>query len=472
MKVFLILPMHLFEYNKYLNEMDMIYIIEDFSSNYQHKQKLMLHRASMKYYYDKISKNYKNVIYIDYSKINYDKICLGNDIYLFDPIDKPIIKKLAKYNVKIIDTPAFIETRQDLEDYRNKLTNKKNYYHDRSFYKWMRKKLNLLMDGDKPIGDQWSYDKENRNPFSKDYKEEKIKTYTNEYITEAREYVNKNFKNNFGNTDNFYYPITHEETKEHLKKFIIKRFETFGKYQDAISKKVVFGSHSVLSPMLNIGLITPMTIITEVMNYYRKNTNTLVSTEAFIRQLIGWRSYVRFIYIYHGEEIMKMNYLNHHNKLPKSWYTETGNFPIINDMIIKVKEYAYLHHIERLMIMGNFALLLQIEPNEIYKWFMTCFIDAYEWVMVPNVYGMSQYSLKTISMMTRPYISSSNYIKKMSDYKNEPWFKLWDALYWYFLITHSEILNKIYAFKAQINLLKKMDEDKKENYIKLAKTFV
>lgn len=463
--------MHLFEYNKYLDEMDKIYIIEDFN-NYQHKQKLMLHRASMKYYYDKISKKYKNIVYIDYSKINYNKICIGNDIYLFDPIDKPIIKKLAKYNIKIIDTPAFIETRQDLEEYRNKFTNKKNYYHDRSFYKWMRKKLNLLMNGDKPIGDKWSYDKENRNPFGKDYKEEKIKTYTNEYITEAKEYVNKNFKNNFGNTENFYYPITHEETREHLKIFIIKRFETFGKYQDAISKKVIFGSHSVLSPMLNIGLITPITIITEVMNYYKNNTNTLISTEAFIRQLIGWRSYVRFIYIYHGEEMMKMNNLNHHNKLPKSWYNSTGNLPIINDMILKAKEYAYLHHIERLMIMGNFALLLQIEPNEIYKWFMTCFIDAYEWVMVPNVYGMSQYSLKSISMMTRPYISTSNYIKKMSDYKNEKWFNLWDALYWYFLLTHSELLNNIYAFKAQINLLKRMDENKKENYIKLAKTIL
>jgi len=167
-----------------------------------------------------------------------------------------------------------------------------------------------------------------------------------------------------------------------------------------------------------------------------------------------------------------MNNLNHHNKLPKSWYNETGNFPIINDMISKVKEYAYLHHIERLMIMGNLALLLQIDPNEIYKWFMICFIDAYEWVMVPNVYGMSQYSLKSISMMTRPYISSSNYIKKMSDYKNEKWFNLWDALYWYFLLTHTELLNKIYAFKAQINYLKRMDDNKKENYIKLAKTIV
>jgi deoxyribodipyrimidine photolyase-related protein len=171
---------------------------------------------------------------------------------------------------------------------------------------------------------------------------------------------------------------------------------------------------------------------------------------------------------------MKMNYLNHKYKLPKSWYNgSNGNnnneITIINDMIEKAREYGYLHHIERLMVMGNFALLLQTDPNDIYEWFMICFVDAYEWVMVPNVYGMSQYSLTTMSMMTRPYISSSNYIKKMSDYKNEKWFNLWDALYWYFLMTHKETLNKIYALKAQINLIKRMDKEKIDNYVTTAK---
>jgi len=477
MKIFLILPTQLFETNNYLKEMDRIIMIEDFLTN-QHKQKLVLHRASMKYYYNKLKTKYKNkkIEYIDYNKINYSKLLSGeNEIYMFDPIDNPIIEKLSKFKITILDTPAFIETRKDLEEYRNKFTNKKNYYHDRSFYRWMRKKLNLLIDPKgNPVGDKWSFDKENRNPFDKNYKEDKIKTYSNDYLKEAKEYVNKNFKNNFGNIDKFYYPISYEETMEHLKEFIMKKFETFGKYQDAISKKVVFGSHSVLSPMLNIGLITPAIIINEVMNYYHHNPKNLVSVEAFIRQLIGWRSYTRFIYIYHGKEMMKMNYLNHKYKLPKSWYNGSNDnnnneITIINDMIEKAREYGYLHHIERLMVMGNFALLLQTDPNDIYEWFMICFVDAYEWVMVPNVYGMSQYSLTTMSMMTRPYISSSNYIKKMSDYKNEKWFNLWDALYWYFLMTHKETLNKIYALKAQINLIKRMDKEKIDNYVTTAK---
>ena len=472
MKIFIILPTQLFADNNYLDEMDMIIIIEEpfyFTSKKFHKQKLVFHRASMRYYYDKLKNKYKNIKYLEYGKINYNEIFRNNDIYMFDPIDKPIIKKFESFSSKItiIDTPAFLETLNDLDEYRNKNTNKKNYYHDRSFYKWQRKRLNLLMNGDKPYGDKWSFDKENRNKYDDGYKEPEIKVYNNRYLAEAKEYINKNFKNNFGIIEEHYYPITHEETIEHLNNFIKIKLATFGKYQDGISKKVIFGSHSILSPMLNIGLITPKIIITEVMKYL--NPTNIISLEAFIRQLIGWRSYVRFVYHYHGEEIMKMNYFNHKNKLPKSWYDGTGNIKIINDMIHKVKTYAYLHHIERLMIVGNFGLLLQIDPKEIYEWFMICFIDSYEWVMVPNIFGMSQYSLTSLSMMTRPYISSSNYIKKMSDYKKEDWFNIWDALYWYFIYTHKGLLNKIYSIQTQIKLLEKMEQTKIDNYIKISK---
>ena len=472
MKIFIILPTQLFEDNNYLNEMDMIIIIEEpfyFTSKKFHKQKLILHRASMKYYYDKLKSKYKNIKYYDYDKINYNDIFKNNEIYIYDPIDKPILKKYHSItsSITVIDTPAFLETLRDLEEYRNKNTNKKNYYHDRSFYKWQRKRLNLLMNGDKPLGDKWSFDIENRNKYDKTYKEPEINSYNNKYITEAIEYVEKNFKNNFGIVDKFYYPITHEESKEHLKNFIKIKLETFGKYQDGISNKIIFGSHSVLSPLLNIGLLTPAIIIKEILKIF--DLKKLKSIEAFLRQLIGWRSYVRFVYEYHGEEMMKMNYFNHKNKIPKEWYSETKNIDIINDMILKVKRYAYLHHIERLMIVGNFGLLLQIDPNEIYDWFMICFIDSFEWVMVPNIYGMSQYSLTSISMMTRPYISSSNYIKKMSDYKKESWFEIWDALYWYFIYTHKDLLKKIYSIQTQIKLLEKMDEAKLNRYITIAR---
>jgi deoxyribodipyrimidine photolyase-related protein len=192
--------------------------------------------------------------------------------------------------------------------------------------------------------------------------------------------------------------------------------------------------------------------------------------EAFIRQVIGWRSYVRFIYHYHGEDMLKMNYLKHKHKLSETWYMGETKIGIIDDMIIKVHKYAYLHHIERLMVMGNFGLLNQIDPLELYDWFMICFIDSFEWVMVPNVFGMSQFALKEteVSMMTRPYISSSNYIRKMSNYKNSDWFEIWDSLYWNFINKHKNILSKIYSTAVQVKLLAKMTKDKLNNYLNIA----
>ena len=477
MNIFIILPTQLFEYDEYLDKMDKIYIIEDefyFTSKKFHKQKLILHRASMKYYYDKLRIKYNSkVIYIEFDKFDNNNF-KNNIIHMYDPIDKPIIEKYKKLSQKIViyDTPLFLETREDLEEYRNKNTNKKNYYHD-NFYKWQRKRLNILLENrEKPIGGKWSFDKENRNSYDKNYKEDKIITYSNKYIEEAKNYIKLNFNNNFGIVEYIYYPITHEDARIHLKNFIKKRLETFGKYQDGISKKVIFGSHSILSPLLNIGLITPNIIIDEVLYYYNTNNKSLVSVEAFIRQLIGWRSYVRFIYIYHGSEMKMMNRLNHKKKLPKSWYNEGTKIRIVDDMIDKVKKYGYLHHIERLMIMGNIGLLLKINPKELYEWFMICFIDSYEWVMIPNVYGMSQYSLINISMMTRPYISSSNYIKKMSDYKKEDWYDKWDALYWNFVNDNKEILKKIYAIAMQVKLLDKMEPSRLSNYIKIAKEMI
>jgi deoxyribodipyrimidine photolyase-related protein len=475
MKAFVIFPTQLFEDNPYLKDMDMIYLLEEpfyFTDKPFHKQKLVFHRASMKYYYNLIQKKYKNVKYVTFDKINYKAIFSNaSEIHAYDPIDKPVLKKLQtkKLIIYIYDTPAFLETRQDLEDYRNNYTNKKKYYHDNSFYKWQRKRLNILMDSDnKPMKNKWSFDRENRNPYDKNYKEQKITTYENEYIDEAKKYVNKHFSDNFGSMDEFYYPVTHEETRKHLKIFIKKKLETFGKYQDGISNKVVFGSHSVLSPMLNIGLTTPKEVIEEVIKYYKKNKNNIGTVEAFIRQVIGWRSYVRFMYHYHGVDMLKMNYLKHKRKLDETWYTGDTKIGIIDDMIIKVHKYAYLHHIERLMVMGNFGLLNQIDPLELYDWFMICFIDSFEWVMVPNIFGMSQFALKDISMMTRPYFSSSNYIRKMSDYKNSDWFKIWDSLYWNFINKHKNVLSKIYSTAVQVKLLAKMTKDKLNNYLNIA----
>lgn len=470
MKILLVYSTQLFKNNELVKLVDKVYIIEDpvyFTKFPFHKLKLTYHRATMKFYSDFI----KADRYFDFNKVNYGSMFKdATDVYLYDPVDKEVLNKVYKHSkgtrVHVYDTPAFLETLGDLEEYRNKHTNKKNYYHDASFYRYQRRKLDVLMDGNKPVKGQWSFDKENRNPYDDDYKEPKIVPYKNKYITQAQKYVDKHFPNNFGDNDVMYYPVTFREAEQHLKTFLKHKMTTFGKYQDGVRSDVIFGSHSVLSPMLNVGLLTPRYVLDETVKHY--DSKHIASFEAFIRQVIGWRSFMRFMYHYHGEDMMDMNLLNHKNKINKSWYDGTTGVDVVDAMISKVKKYAYLHHIERLMYMGNFALITMMHPKEIYKWFMVCFIDSYEWVMVPNVMGMSQYSLKGISMMTRPYFSSSSYINKMSDYKRD---ELWDALYYNFINKHQTRLAKIYATAMQVKHWKNMSEDKKREMLKIAKDY-
>jgi len=490
MKTLIILPTQLFEDNKLLEIVDNIFIIEEplyFTSLPFHKQKLVLHRASMQYYKDSIKK-YKPV-YIEYNKVNktfYNKIKKeSTEVLIYDPVDEPLIKlynSIFKDKIKYYDTPSFMETRKELDDYRENNTNKKNYYHDNSFYRWQRKKLNLLMKGNNPLYDKWSFDKENRNKYDKDYKESKLTEYTNDYITEAKEYIITHFEKNFGLIDNFIYPITHVEAKKHFKLFLNKKLDTFGKFQDGVNDSVILGSHSNISAILNIGLITPDYIIKETIKTVGNTPKKeiIASVEGFLRQVIGWRSFVRFVYIYHHKDMPKENYFNHKNKLSNNWYKASTNIPIIDDLIKKAEKYAYLHHIERLMYMGNFALITEIKPTEIYKWFMICFIDSYQWVMMPNVYAMSQYSTTSFTMMTRPYFSSTNYIKKMSNYKdskitinnkNYSWFDIWNGLYYKFINDNKEKLKKIYAIAMQVKYWNNMNTVNKSSHINLASLY-
>lgn len=471
--ILLIFPNQLFENNELLNLAKKIYLIEDelyFTKYRFHKMKLILHRASMKYYYDHIYNNFnKNVYYINYDK-KYENI-FTDEVIMYDTIDINLnnkIKKLSNNKLKIYESPLFLETTEDLIYYRNNYTKDNKYYHD-NFYKWQRKRLDILMENNKPLYNKWSFDKENRFKFDNQYQESNdIKIINNNYIEEAKKYVIKHFNNNFGDIENFIYPITFEESKKHFKNFIKNRLKTFGKYQDGVSQDILFGSHSLLSSSINIGLIDIKYIIDKTIKYFNlyKNKKEIInSIEGFLRQIIGWRSFVRFIYLFHYKEIIKMNNLNHTNKINNKWFNGTTNIEPIDYMINKVKNYAYLHHIERLMYMGNFFLLCEIKPNDVYKWFMICFIDSYEWVMIANVYCMSQYANNPnkIQMMTRPYFSSYNYILKMSDFKKGEWCEIWEALYYQFINNNIKILKNNYSTSIMVkHWLNKLPANKKK----------
>ena len=482
-----IYPNQLFYNNILLEQSNYVYIIEEpifFTKFKFHKLKLIFHRASMKAYYDFIILKYphlqNNVSYIDYNNVNYDNIYKQdyNNIILYNPCDYKLNEKLKKYNINYFDTPCFIETIDELTTFRENYTNKKTYHHD-TFYKWQRIRLKILIDNNnKPLYGKWSFDRDNRKKFDKDYQipSEPI-PIKNKYIDEAIIYVNNHFSNNFGiiSDDNFIYPIDHISAKLLFKDFINNKLVTFGKYEDASSNDIKFGSHSLISILLNVGLLTPDYVINKTLDYFKKfdDKNKIInSIEGFIRQVIGWRSYMHFIYVFHGQEMFNMNKFNHLHKLDKRWYT--GNIGIlpIDNLIEKVNKYAYLHHIERLMYMGNFGLLCKINPKDIYKWFMICFIDSFEWVMVGNVFGMSQYSLENISIMSKPYFSSSNYILKMSNYKKDKWCIIWDALYYNFINSNINIFKNIYSIAPSIKYWNKKTKQQRDEILQIANTFL
>lgn len=456
MNIFLILPTQLFKNINILKKYDIIYLVEEsyYINPKYHKQKLILHIASLHYYYDYLKDNKINVKYINYDKINYSNLLKNNnDITMYNPIDNKMITLFKKYKVKFLDTPLFLNTYQDLLNYKNTKPNN-NYTHS-DFYKTQRIKLNILVDNNKnPIYNKWSFDSENREKFLKNYTDDKILSYNNKYLKYAKQYIIDHFPNSFGIINNFYYPCTHNDAIKHFKSFINYKIKYFGKYQDAISNNIIYGYHSNISALLNIGLLNPKEVINIIIKYFNESNNKkeiINSVEGIVRQIIGWREYMHFIYIFYNKDIQKINYLKLNNKLSNSWYTGKTEIVLLNNLITKVQNYAYLHHIERLMVINNLMILLEIKFKDIYKWFMTCFIDSYDWVMIPNILMNINSLDSNVKYMTRVYLGSDNYIKKMSNYNNKEDFKIINKLYWNFIKKNKKILKKDYGMASQVS---------------------
>lgn len=489
LNIFFIYPNTLFKnIKKYLKNIDKIFIIEEphFFTKYSfHKQKLLMHRASMKYFFDYLD---EKVEYVEYDKVDVLYSKHKNDsIFYFDVLEHSLnhfLKKTFK-NLTVYENQTFLESIEDLNNYNE--TVKNNNYSFTDFYKWNRTRLNIFMDESKPLYGKFSFDTDNRNNFNKDYIEPPplpLKYYDkkiNNYIDEANKYVIKHFKNNFGDLpEKFIYPITHAQALKLLKHFLKHKIQTFGTYQDACSSKITFGSHSLLSSSLNIGLITVNECVVETVKHFnslkKKEQDSMFNNyEGFMRQLIGWRSYTHLLYYFHGLEMYEMNIFKHEKKLNKSWFEGTTGIDPIDILIKKVIQYAYIHHIERLMYIGNWMLLCNIHPKQVYDWFMITCIDAYDWVMVSNVHGMSQYSLNTniIKMMTRPYVCSSNYIKNMSDFNTkDEWASVWNDLYYYFLYKNIDYLKKNYFISRQIIHWNNKKKDEKEKIIANSKKYL
>ena len=481
-KAFLVFPHQLYREATHAKN-DVVFLVEDplyFTEQTFHVQKLILHRASMKFYADYLKSqgvkvNYLEAKEIESSKKFFKKLAKQFQvIQYFDTADYLLERRIKRYatennvSTQKLPSPNFFLQQEEFVQQLDK--GKKLFM--ASFYQKQRKKFKVLVEKDlSPVGGQWSFDGDNRKKLPKNVIPPPIKkTKQNEYVLEAKQYVSK-FKNTTGHADGFHYPVTFEEADQCFDDFLKHRFHLFGDYEDAISTSSDYVYHAGITPALNIGLISPKQIVKSILKTAEKNKIGLNNTEGFVRQVLGWREFMRGVYQEIGVTQRTKNHFNFTRKIPYSFWEGTTGIEPIDHVIKKINRLGYCHHIERLMVLGNFMLLCEFDPDEVYRWFMEMFVDAYDWVMVPNVYGMSQYADGGL-MTTKPYVSGSNYILKMSDFTKGEWCEIWDALYWRFLYVNREAFIKNPRMSMMINLVNKMDKKKLSAYLKRADTFL
>lgn len=490
MEATVVFPHQLFDRHPSIRRRRPVYLVEDeryFGGSENtvrfHKKKLILHRASMKAYEKALSMEGHDVRYLNHSQSSsmdylfHQLSQLGVTVLnLADPIDDIVEKRLIEkerqtgISLRVDPSPSFLTDPAWLKEFfRNS-----NHFSMTSFYIAQRKRLNILLVEGKPAGGKWTFDTENRKPLPSSLLISKPKfPEPGAFVQDAQKYVQQQFPDNPGEISFFFYPVTHDEAVRWLHDFLETRLAYFGKYQDAIHRDELILFHSALSPALNIGLITPEEVVNETLAFAKDHAEKipLNSLEGFIRQIIGWREFVRAVYLFQGDRQRNKNFWGHIRTLPDSFYTGTTGVEPVDTAINRLNRSAYAHHIERLMVLGNFMLLCEIDPGEVYRWFMEMFIDAYDWVMVPNVYGMSQYADGGL-MTTKPYISSSRYVLKMSNYMKDNWSIIWDALYWRFTDIHRDVFQKIPRSSAMVSVFDRMPSEKRKNLLARAEDYL
>lgn len=484
--VFILFPNHLFKDVSPLNNASEIWLVEEylyFGQYAFHKQKLLLHRASMKYYQDYLTEKGFVVKYTDAKSENADvrklipmlKNSGITELHHYELSDDWLQRRLVSgcsgtgIKRSEYDNPSFINTVQNLEGYFAGRTK----YFQTDFYIQQRKKLRILLDAQgKPQGGKWSFDADNREKYPKGKKAPAvIFPDENKYYREAEEYVSRHFADNYGDlTAGFRYPVTHTDSEKWLDEFLISRFREFGAYEDAMVSEEKILHHSLLSPLMNCGLLTPVQVIDAALESAVKNDIPLNTVEGFVRQIIGWREFIRGVYLHKGRQERTSNFFGAGKKIPEAFYTGKTGIEPIDATIRKVLETGYCHHIERLMILGNFMLLCEFHPDEVYRWFMEMFVDAYDWVMVTNVYGMSQFADGGL-MATKPYISGSSYVLKMSNYQKGSWCGIWDAHFWHFMNRHRSFFSSNPRLGMLLKTYDKMSDEKKAGFDEKVKEF-
>jgi len=489
--VALIFPNQLFKDHPVVREgVEKVLLIEDSlffgDSQYPltyHKQKLAYHRATMAYFSRRLIQAGFDVEIVPYqTRSTLTAVCNKlkqegrTQLFTVEITDFLLKKRLnlaaEQANLKLFTwpDPGFINSSKDNRDWRS---GRKRWFMA-DFYQWQRKRLDILMVDGKPAGGQWSFDEENRKkipqkhihaiPSLPDIKKDEI-------IQTAIASVENEFGENLGSLVHWYYPTSHQQAELWLENFLTTRFANFGPYEDAIVAGQPWLYHSILTPLMNVGLLTPGQVVEQTLTFVKTHDIPLNSVEGFIRQIIGWREFMRATYDDLSVPMRTGNHWGHKNAMPASFYTATTGIAPIDDVITRILDTGYCHHIERLMILGGFMFLCEIHPDEIYRWFMEMFIDSYDWVMVPNVYAMSQHACGG-TITTKPYFSGSNYVLKMSNFKKGEWSVIWDGLFWRWIIKNKEALAGNPRWAMMVRNAEKMDEEKRKAHLEVAESYL
>ena len=381
--------------------------------------------------------------------------------------------------VEILRDDRFICSQAEFEDWAEDRDSLRLEF----FYREMRRKTGLLMTEDgKPEGGEWNYDSENRKPPKEGLSApERPKFAPDEITQDCITLVEDRFGDHFGSLENFRWPVTRDEAEKAADAFFAERIEKFGPFQDAMVAGEDDLFHSMLSTSINLGLLDPLDLCQRAEKSYADGKAPLNSVEGFIRQLIGWREYIRCFYWHQMPHLEKANALNAQRGLPDFYWTGETDMACLADCIRSTRDNAHAHHIQRLMVLGNFALLAGINPREVQDWYLVVYADAYQWVELPNVAAMILYA-DGGKLASKPYAASGNYINKMSNYCSDctysPHKKTgegacpFNPLYWHFMDRHRDRLEKNHRIGRIYSTWDRMDEDKRQDYLNSAEAFL
>lgn len=448
-----------------------------------HQQKIVLFLAAMRAYADELRHAGYDVDYValdpddrrSYEEKLEHSLSDGNAQHIvhFEVEDRAMEQRLAQFAEHLalqrteLRSPMFTCTREDFARWNAERASPFML----AFYKFQRKRLGILVDADgEPKGGRWSFDADNRKKLPNRIVPPAIPwPEANRHVGEVIDLVASTFSDHPGRADEFRWPTTRQQVLDWLEDFVANRLNDFGPYEDAMTSRSATVFHSLLSPYLNMGLLTPGQVVDRVLA--AQDEAPLQSVEGFVRQVIGWREFVRGIYREFGDTQETTNFWSHERELTDAWYEGTTGIPPLDDTIRTAQRLGWAHHIPRLMVSGNLMTLCEIRPTSAHRWFMEMFVDSSEWVMGPNVYGMGLYSDGGI-FATKPYICGSNYLRKMSDYPKGDWCDTVDGLYWRFIDKHRDFFAGNPRLALMPRALDRLDPQRRERIFVAAEEFI